>query len=117
MTTRKTVRILTFLVVFGGALFFVGAPAFGQTPISRVRILLVADTKGRDAKLHAFGQDRINLEKALKISLQEQQLEDRYTLDVLEGADATPAKILDHYHNLTTQPGEVLFFYYSGHGN
>jgi hypothetical protein len=115
MTAQRTIRNLTAALVLVGGLF-AGAPAFGQAPATRVRILLVADTNGRDAKLHAFAQDRANLEEMLKIALREQQLEDRYTLDVLEGDDATPVKVLEHYENLKTEPGEVLFFYYSGHG-
>jgi len=81
-----------------------------------VRVLLVADTDGAGADLHAFGKDRVNVEKALKVAMREQYLEDRYTLDVLEGSEATPAKVLEYYRNLKTSTGEVLFCYYSGHG-
>jgi hypothetical protein len=95
---------------------FLGAPAFGQSPTTRVRILLVADTDGFAAKENGFANDRANMENALKEALRAQHLEDRYTLDVLEGADATPAGVLAYYRELKTESGEVLFFYYSGHG-
>jgi hypothetical protein len=116
MATLRNIRILSITLILVGGLFL-GTPAFGQTTsASRVRILLVADTNGAGADLHAFGKDRINLEKALKVALREQHLEDRYTLDVLEGGDATPAKVLEYYRNLKTETSETLFFYYSGHG-
>jgi len=115
MVTLRSIRILSIILILVGGLFL-GTPAFGQTSANRVRILLVADTNGAGADLHAFDKDRINLEKALKVALREQHLEDCYTLDVLEGGDATPSKVLEYYRNLKTEPGETLFFYYSGHG-
>jgi hypothetical protein len=115
MNASRALRILTASVVLAVGLF-AGVPAFGQTPTARVHILLVADTNGTAAQFHGFGEDRINLEATLRQALRNQRLEDRYTLTVLEGADATPAKILNYYQTLPTRPGDALFFYYSGHG-
>jgi hypothetical protein len=115
MIAQRTIRILTVTVILANGLF-AGVPAFGATSANRVRILLVADTNGTAAQMHGFGQDRVNLEKALRAAMQDQNLAERYTLDVLEGVDATPAKVLAHYRTLQTEPGDVLFFYYSGHG-
>ena len=65
----RTVRILTAVVILAGG-WCAGVPAYGATAANRVHILLVADTNGTAAQLHGFGQDRVNLEKALRAALQ-----------------------------------------------
>src|SRR5262249_20820289 len=93
--------------------------AQGQTPapeISRVRLLLVVDTMGDGADINAFALDLVNMKKVLKESLREQNLEHCYTLDILQGADATPTKVLEYYRDLKTDASEALVCYYSGHG-
>lgn len=83
---------------------------------ARVRILLVVDTNALDAKIQGFAFDKDAMKRVIKEALRDQNLEDRYTLDVLHGADAAPAKVLDYYRNLKVEPDEALLCYYSGHG-
>ncbi|MCI0459369.1 MAG: caspase family protein [Gemmataceae bacterium] len=83
---------------------------------TRLRILLVIDTEGHSAKENGFALDQASMKRAIKETLREQNLEDRYTLDILHGQDVTPEKLLAYYRNLKVAPTETLFCYYSGHG-
>ncbi len=115
-TSRITVALLAAALVLNAGLFWARAAADGPEEVSRVRILLVIDTDGFAADTNGFAFDRDSVKKILKETLREQNLEDRYTLDILHGPDATPARVRDYYRNLKVQPSEALLFYYSGHG-
>jgi hypothetical protein len=99
------------------ALLLLAAPAHGQSAeASRVRILLIADTDTTSAGVNGFAKDHAAVKKALQDAFHAAKLDDRYTLDVLQGPDATAARILAYYRELKTGPDEVLVCYYSGHG-
>ena len=106
--------VAAFVVV----IFAAGTPAHGQAKAeaSRVRILLIVDSDAGTAGVNGFVGDLKSIEKVLRETLRDLRMEDRYTLDILRGKDATPSKILGHYRDLDTNPSEVLFCYYSGHG-
>ena len=108
----------TVALVLLVAVAFPARPAFAQIPAeaSRVRILLIADTDAAGASVNAFQRDQVAVKKVLSETLRDLKLEQRYTLDILQGADATPAKILAYYRELKTEPSEALICYYSGHG-
>jgi hypothetical protein len=42
--------------------------------------------------------------------------EDRLALTLLQGADATPAKVTAYYRDLKVGPTDTVLFYFSGHG-
>jgi hypothetical protein len=114
---RRTLPFLSAAVLlFGGVLS--PASAFGQDVdrASRVRILLVVDTFAERADTLGVSPCGECMKKVLKEGLREQGLEDRYTLDVLRGPEATPAKVLDYYRHLRSAASEALVFYYIGHG-
>jgi hypothetical protein len=90
--------------------------AEGEDEATRLRILLVIDTEGHAARDNGFALDAANMQRAIKVTLREQNLEDRYTLDILQGKDVTPEKVLGHYRDLKVKPTEALVCYYSGHG-
>jgi hypothetical protein len=98
--------------------FSQASAALTHTPeeASRVRILLVIDTQAENAQGLGLALGGDKLKRVLKESLRQQRREDRYTLDVLTGADVTPENILDYYRHLKTEPNEALLFYYTGHG-
>lgn len=107
-----------FLGALALAFVFMPGRARADMPpeVTRVRILLIIDTLGDKADLNGFGSDKDNMKKVIKEAMRDQNLEDRYTLDVLQGADATPARVLAYYRELKVAPTETLFCYYSGHG-
>src|SRR5262245_53671531 len=83
---------------------------------TRVRILLIIDTHGLNADANGFAADKDSMKKVIKEAMRDQNLEDRYTLDILHGADATPARVLAYYRGLKVAPTDALLCYYSGHG-
>jgi hypothetical protein len=116
-STRITSLKLGLAVLLAYALAFASeARAQSSRESARVRILLVLDTHGYKARELGFERDGENMKKVLKEAMRQQELEDRYTLDVLSGAEATPEYVLDYYRNLKVEPNETLLFYYSGHG-
>lgn len=85
-----------------------------QREADRLRVLLVLDT---DDKMGAtWGLDGANVKAVLEAALKRQQLDGRYTIDVLTGKDVTPDKVLQYYAGLNVGSNEALLFYYSGHG-
>jgi hypothetical protein len=80
----------------------------------RLRVLLVLDTDDRMGA--TWGLDGQNMKNLLRVLLNKQGLEDRYTLDMFTGNKVTAESVLTYYRNLKTGPDEALFFYYSGHG-
>ncbi|HYT93378.1 MAG TPA: caspase family protein, partial [Gemmataceae bacterium] len=113
-TLRTILRPLAILFVLACTLL----PARADVPseASRLRILLVIDSQGADADINGFALDKVTMKKILKEALREQNLEDRYTLDILDGADVTPTRVLAYYRNLKVEATEALLCYYSGHG-
>jgi hypothetical protein len=113
-TARSTLRPLAVILSLTCTLL----PARADIPAeaSRLRILLVIDTQGADAEKNGFAVDKLTMKKILKEALREQNLEDRYTLDILDGADVTPTRVLNYYRDLKVDPNETLLCYYSGHG-
>ena len=111
---RTILHPLTTLLLLAYAV----SPTRADVPseASRLRILLIIDTHGANADLNGFAIDRGTMKKVLKEALREQNLEDRYTLDILDGTAVTPARVLDYYRNLKVEPNETLLCYYSGHG-
>jgi hypothetical protein len=96
---------------------FPGRAAADLPPAAaRVRILLIIDTHGHNADLNGFASDQDSMKKVVKEAMRDQNLEDRYTLDILSGADATPARVLAYYRDLKVAPADALLCYYSGHG-
>jgi hypothetical protein len=110
----RTCGLATALALIG----LTAGPAPGDigSEATRVRILLVVDTHGFAAKENGFAFDKDSMKRVIKEALRDQNLEDRYTLDILDGNDATPQKVLDYYRDLKLEPGEALLCYYSGHG-
>jgi hypothetical protein len=113
--SRTTLRPLA-LAALAWALFAGRAPADVPPEASRVRFLLIIDTLGLNADLNGFAADKDSMKKVIKETFREQNLEDRYTLDILHGADAKPARVLAYYRDLKVSPTETLVCYYSGHG-
>lgn len=114
-------RALTRMCALAAALALIGltanpAPGDAGGEATRVRILLVVDTHGFAAKENGFAFDKDSMKRVIKEALRDQNLEDRYTLDILDGNDAAPQKVLDYYRDLKLEPGEALLCYYSGHG-
>jgi hypothetical protein len=115
-TPRTTVRLLAAALALAGGLLAGRANAAEEGEASRVRILLVIDTEGADAEANGFAHDKDRMKKVIKETMREQNLEDRYTLDVLHGAGATPERVVAYYRTLKVAPTEALLCYYSGHG-
>lgn len=84
---------------------------------SRLRILLVINTKARNAHNLGIDLDGVRLRRVFEEGLRLQRLQGRYTLDVLSGDLVTRAQVLEYYRTLKTDPTEALLFYYAGHGN
>ena len=78
--------------------------------LKRLRALLVIDTQSNLADSVAL--DRETMRRLLTTNLPA----DRLGLTILQGKDATPARVLDYYRNLQTGPDEAILFYYAGHG-
>ena len=109
-------RLSVFVVAVAGV-FVPGRAAADRPPeATRVRILLIIDTLGVNADMNGFASDKDSMKKILKETMRDQNLEDRYTLDILHGADATPARVLAYYRELKVAPTDALLCYYSGHG-
>jgi hypothetical protein len=109
------------LTLSGVALMFVTlwpstASAQTTSEATRVRILLVVDTNGFNADALKLGLAGENMKKTMKEVLRNQNLEHRYTLDVLTGADVSPSAIRQYYEKLAVESNETLLFYYLGHG-
>jgi hypothetical protein len=92
--------------------------ASAQTPAeaSRVRILLLIDDSAPGASVNGFALDHSAVKKVFKEAFRALNLENRYTLDILDGKNALRSKVLAYYRNLKTEPDEVLVCYFSGHG-
>src|SRR5262249_21869469 len=112
--SRTSARVLA--VALACALF--PGRACGDLPpeATRVRILLIIDTLGSNADANGFAADKDSMKKVIKEAMRDQNLEDRYTLDILHGAEATPARVLAYYRELKVAPTDALLCYYSGHG-
>jgi hypothetical protein len=80
----------------------------------RLRVLLVLDTDDRMGA--TWGLDGQNMKNLLRVLLERQGLDGRYTLDMFTGNKVTADSVLSYYKSLKTGPGEALLFYYSGHG-
>jgi len=96
-----------------------GLPA--QPPAANPRApklyaLLVIDPD-KDLKPH-LEQDRKNLERILREAFETRP--NRLVLKVLEGTQASPQGVFDHYDDLKSNkivnPEDTLLFYYTGHG-
>jgi hypothetical protein len=107
---RIAVALTLFLVL--------AQTAVAAEDATRVRILVVIDTDstGKEGKADRPRREknRDNLLAALRQGLRQQSLP--YSLKLLEGADATPSKVVGHYKHLNTSSSEALLFYYNGHG-
>jgi hypothetical protein len=114
--SRLSIRALFLGAVLWG-LLGPGA-AFGQAPAeaTRVRILLVIDDHAPGSSINGFAHDHTAVKKVLKETFRDLQLEDRYTLDILDGKNALSSKVLAYYRDLKAEPTEVLVCYFSGHG-
>jgi hypothetical protein len=110
LLSRQSIRILGAVALF----LALGQSAFAAGEASRVRILLVIDTDTKGAVSFGAGHDRDNMRATLLKGLKAQNMP--YTLDVLQGANATKERIYSYYENLKSGPNEALFFYYTGHG-
>src|SRR5262249_6471331 len=93
----------------------VARPALATEEASKVRILLVIDTEGRNAAKLGTVHDREHLQAAFAKALKRDQ--PAYTFDILEGDAASPKSVLDYYQNLKSGRDETLFFWYTGHGH
>jgi hypothetical protein len=101
------------VLLTAAALNLAPAPVRAQArpePLKKVRVLLVIDTNSNLTE--AVKIDRNNILGLLRKTIPGE----RYSVDLLEGDEVTPEKILDHYARLQTGPDECLFFYYTGHG-
>jgi hypothetical protein len=78
--------------------------------LKRLRALLVIDTQSN------LGDSVVKDRETMRRLLTSNIPTDRLELTILQGRDATPARILDYYRNLQTGPDEALLFYYAGHG-
>lgn len=92
-------------------------PILKDSEIPVLRALLVADTDANIGESCAVDRDRVR-------SLLKQGFETRPTrldLTILDGKNATPEKVRDHYSRLLkakkVQPHDTLAFYYAGHGD
>jgi hypothetical protein len=105
---NRQVFSFTFLALFA----FVGV-ARPAEPLKHLHVLMVLDTRDEDLK-DTLVHDKNNLYKLLKTGIPQ----DRYTLTIFEGGDATPAKILEYYKDLKkkAKPDEGILFYVSCHG-
>jgi hypothetical protein len=111
-------RISASLLAVTLACILLPGRARGDAPpeATRVRILLLIDTLGANADVNGFAADKDSMKRVIKETMRDQNLEDRYTLDILHGADATPARVLAYYRELKVAPTDALLCYYSGHG-
>ncbi len=116
--TRSLARIaITIFTIAISAAQWNFADAQETTEATRVRVLLVIHTNGEvPGKECGFALDGKAMRRVLQENFKKQGLEDRYTLDVLAGDNATASRVLSYYRNLKTQPSEALVFFYSGHG-
>jgi hypothetical protein len=114
-SSRTRLLLLVVAPVVWAAL--AGRAAADMPPeAKRVRFLLIIDTLGMHANENGFAADKDSMKKVIMETFRDQNLEDRYTLDVLHGADATPVRVLAYYRDLKVAPDETLVCYYSGHG-
>lgn len=99
-------------------LWLIPASAYGQatSKATRIRILLLIDDDGPGAAINGFARDHAAIARMIRETFANLQLEDRYTLDTLQGKSALRSKVLAYYRDLKTGPNEVLLCYFSGHG-
>ena len=106
-------------VVLTALLMCFGSFVMADSP--RLRVLLVSDT------LHSALGGRDDLSEPCAVAVEvwrflfaggfPEQEGTTYTIDVLDGENASPGRIRDYYTaRLEFLPGDRLFFYYCGHG-
>jgi hypothetical protein len=111
LLSRRVLTTVAALVL----LLNVAPPHALAKEASRLRILLVIDTDATGAADFGASHDRDNMQAALGRSLKTQNL--RYTMDVLQGAHATPQRVLGYYERMQSNADEAFLFYYTGHGS
>ncbi len=107
--TRVLMTLAAIVLVFAG-------PTRAAAEASRVRILLVFDTKGNADLKKRRAQTLAKLKAGLKRAFRRAGRQGRYTLDVLAGANLSPEQVLRYYQRLRTGPSETLVFYGNMHG-
>jgi hypothetical protein len=115
VAARMSVRC----AVLCGVFWALCGPAAAQAqPVeaSRIRILLIVDDQAPSAAINGFAHDRSAFKKVIQGIFRDLHLEDRYTLDILDGNKAVRGKVLDYYRDLKAETNEALICYFSGHG-
>jgi hypothetical protein len=108
--TRVLMTVAAILLVFATG------PTRAWAEASRVRILLVLDTKGNADLKKRRAQTLAKMKAGLGRAFRRAGLQQRYTLDVLAGSHVTPEQVLRYYKRLRTGPSETLVFYGNMHG-
>jgi len=106
---------LAVLIALAG---FLAQPARANaSEAAKIHVLIVGDTLGNGAKNFGFDLDIANMKRVVQESMTAQNMENRYTIQVLQGPNVTRGRVLGYYKNLKTSPNDVLLFYFTGHGS
>jgi hypothetical protein len=106
---RSLTQLLAVGILAGLAL---GGQARAQAPeLQKVHILMVFDTNAKELA------KSLGIDKRRMITLWKETIpQDRRTIKLLEGEEATKEQILNYYKNLQVGRNEGVVFYYAGHG-
>src|ERR1700722_5319797 len=100
---RFPIRIALLCAVAWAVLCPASTSAQAPAEASRVRILLLIDDDAPSASINGFPHDHSAVKKALRETFHQLRMEDRYTLDVLNGKKAGRDKVLAYYRDLKTE--------------
>jgi hypothetical protein len=110
ISSNRFVRMSAAVAIF----LAIGQYVQASGEATRLRILLVIDTDAPGAADFGAAHDRDNMKNALINGLRRDRLP--HTLDILQGANATPERVIQYYERLKVSPNEAFLFYYTGHG-